>query len=415
MKNSNVSISASVSEAYLARLAADSGAGVITVPYNLPDAAAAAAYCRARGAKLIADFPDFVSDGELTVVLNRLIRAAKAGFAGAALNDLGLITAAKELLPDFPIFAGSAFNVHNLFGAIELKKLGVCCVSCSDILSDEELQVIYDLGGLDVETISDFEPREESSGTGSVYQRRTVADSLDARARAAALSRPKVKAVPRPKYRGGTYNPPEEKPFGHAGPPQLTISLNSASQLTSAVSRSGPKVLYIPYALILENKQTLAGIWQNSEVCAILPNTIRDSELPALNRDLQELQSLHVTSAALGNIGHIAIAKRFGFDIRASDGFNVCNTESIRRLADYGFKSCVLGRGTGGLSRDELRKLGKYIDTELVPPRGSRTADYPQSGLSALHLEFRRESEKECLEAINLAMFSPRARRDAVS
>ncbi|MDR0937079.1 MAG: U32 family peptidase [Oscillospiraceae bacterium] len=404
MKHTQVSISASVTEAYLARLAADSGAGVITVPMNLPDASATAAYCRARDAKLIADFPDFVSDGEFSLALNRLIRTARAGFSGVAVNDLGLLNAARELLPDFPVYAGSAFNIHNLFGVLELKKLGVRGVSCADSLTGEELQVLYDLGGIDLETISDFEPGKDSSGTGTVYQRRTVADSLDARARAAALGRSKVKAVPKPKYRGGAYTPPADKPFGHAGPPRLTAALNSAGQLTSALSRSGPLVLYVPYALILENKQVLAGIWQNSEICAVFPNTLRDSELPAFDAALRELQALHVTSVALGNIGHIAIAKRFGFDIRAGEGFNVCNTEAIRVLSGFGFKSCVLGRGSGGHSRDELRKLGKYIDTELTPPKGSRTAEYSQSGLAALRLEFRRESEKECLEAISLSL-----------
>ena len=74
----------------------------------------------------------------------------------------------------------------------------------------------------------------------------------------------------------------------------------------------------------------------------LFPSVIFDSELPRVRRQLEEAKRLGATDALVGNLGHIGLAREFGFKLHGDLRLNVTNNETSAALESLGFEDVIL-------------------------------------------------------------------------
>ncbi len=109
--------------------------------------------------------------------------------------------------------------------------------------------------------------------------------------------------------------------------------------------------VYIPLESCPEAPHERLGI--------MLPEVIFDSQRGEMEKMLSFARARGVKKALLGNVGHIELAKRNGFDLYGDMRLNVTNSSSLAELIELGFCDVILSpeltlaqiRGIGGSSR----------------------------------------------------------------
>jgi hypothetical protein len=411
-------------------------------------------YCRDRGALVFARFSDIVNDAELSDTLKRIAAAAKSGINGALLSDVGLFRAARELLPDFPLFADKRFNACGLTAALTAKEMLMDGVVLNAELSGSELRLLFEevaatafiltenaemlsAGTFDANPnaflFADFELDGDTEMTAGFTElcaaqllkgnvpSRLEFDSLRANLpraaiQAALLSTERRTVIPnqRPRYVGSAFDPPETKPPMPHGVPLLTVELSSSEQLSSGLAALKPIIVYLPIDEILREPNALTVFWENgTEVCAIFPQTIRDRFVPEFSAKLDALREIQVQSCELSNIGHVKLAERFGFRFRAGklkfeehsegNGFEVRNTQTLIALRELGFQSAAL---PDNLTETELIGLLRFLPLEASYKFDPQAAKAQlKQGLTLRRLTFESENAREC-EAITRRILS---------
>ena len=74
----------------------------------------------------------------------------------------------------------------------------------------------------------------------------------------------------------------------------------------------------------------------------ILPPVIFDSEMPRVRRQLEEAKKLGATDCLVGNLGHISLAREFGFRLHGDFRLNITNSETVAALEALGMEDLVL-------------------------------------------------------------------------
>ncbi|HIS51818.1 MAG TPA: U32 family peptidase [Candidatus Onthomonas avicola] len=167
---------------------------------------------------------------------------------------------------------------------------------------------------------------------------------------------------------------PPERPEGQmpdlprtenrAEAPVYTLSLRRAGQLTEALLNLKPAVIYLaPEEILAARPLVERAIADGVEVCAALPRVLWDSERPALERQLDEVRALGVTSALVGELGTLAWALQRDFTCRGDFGLGVYNSLTLAQLREMGLRSATLSFEQR-LAR--VRDLAKPLDTELI-------------------------------------------------
>jgi putative protease len=74
----------------------------------------------------------------------------------------------------------------------------------------------------------------------------------------------------------------------------------------------------------------------------ILPPVIFNSEMPRVRRQLEEAKKLGATDCLVGNLGHIGLAREFGFRLHGDLRLNITNNETTAALENLGFEDMIL-------------------------------------------------------------------------
>ena len=117
--------------------------------------------------------------------------------------------------------------------------------------------------------------------------------------------------------------------------------------------------MYIPAELL--DKMDLMPYTGQAEFCAVLPRIFRTADEPVLRDILQ--RHPEVASAAIGNLGHLAIVKGLGKTLRGDFGLNVYNSRAVRFWQEQGLSSVT---ASFELRWQQVRDLGKYADCEAL-------------------------------------------------
>ena len=143
----------------------------------------------------------------------------------------------------------------------------------------------------------------------------------------------------------------------------LTVSVHRADQLTAAVARAHPAVLYAPLDVIAAAPEKIARMAARTEVCAVVPRVIRDGEMTQLSLQLQQAAALGIRSVLSGNIGHSLRLAELGFTVRGDYGLNVFNSRTLQVLQAQGLVSAT---ASFELTLAQIRDLSRLLPTEIL-------------------------------------------------
>lgn len=101
-------------------------------------------YCHQRGVKVHLALNTLIFDEEMSDALALVKTAAKADIDALIIQDLGLATLIKKVVPDLPLHASTQLTVHSPYGARALYETGFERVVLSRELSLNEIKEIRD-------------------------------------------------------------------------------------------------------------------------------------------------------------------------------------------------------------------------------------------------------------------------------
>ena len=145
--------------------------------------------------------------------------------------------------------------------------------------------------------------------------------------------------------------------------PSLTVSVLNLQQITDKLLKAEPAVLYVPLSLLHKDPTVLRRASHSTEVCAVLPRVITDSQKPAIEQSLTLLKGHGLTSALCGNIGHVAMVKELGLEARGDFGLNVFSTAALDYWQSQSLKSATVSFEA---TLPQIRDMGKQVPCEML-------------------------------------------------
>ena len=97
------------------------------------------AYCHARGVKVYQTINTVIFDDEEDELISAAKTASSVGVDGIIVQDLGVLAALRECVPEIPLFASTQMAVHNLSGAKEAEAMGCQMVVLARELTSNEI------------------------------------------------------------------------------------------------------------------------------------------------------------------------------------------------------------------------------------------------------------------------------------
>ena len=104
--------------------------------------ASAVAYCHLRGARVFLTLNTLLTDRELEQAAESLRKASDMGVDAILVQDWGLLTLAREIVPDVPLHASTQMSLFTLGGANEAAALGLERVVLARELARDEIREI---------------------------------------------------------------------------------------------------------------------------------------------------------------------------------------------------------------------------------------------------------------------------------
>ena len=146
--------------------------------------------------------------------------------------------------------------------------------------------------------------------------------------------------------------------------PVLNVQVLTREQLTPELAETKPANVYVPLQILSETPESVSPFIENGcGIVAVLPRVISDTEAQGVASMLEKVRAAGVGEALVGNLGHVALARGAGFDVRGDFGLNVFNSQSLQTLSDAGLRSAT---ASFELRLAAVRDLAKCIDTELI-------------------------------------------------
>ena len=99
-------------------------------------------YCRIRGRKVYVTLNTLINDREVESALDSARLASECGADGIIIQDLGLIAAVRQHLPDIPLHASTQMSIHNLAGVEAAAELGLTRAVLARELSLDQIRYI---------------------------------------------------------------------------------------------------------------------------------------------------------------------------------------------------------------------------------------------------------------------------------
>jgi len=182
--------------------------------------------------------------------------------------------------------------------------------------------------------------------------------------KAHALSMLSLKRREKPPFRYEEYHAPVRY-IERKEPPDITISVQKASQLSPELSGLKPAVLYVPVSELLSSPTSVTPFWENgyTEICAALPPVMQGAEGEKLMDDLTRLKDIHISQVLCGSFASAVAARACGFSVRGDFTLNITNSHTLRIAKDLGMLSAGI---SFELEYSDIKAMSKGIDTEIM-------------------------------------------------
>ncbi len=150
---------------------------------------------------------------------------------------------------------------------------------------------------------------------------------------------------------------------GNRHAPELTVQVTTREQVTPALLKMNPKVLYVPYYLLAEDLAWALELRTRANICVVLPRIVHDGELPALKESLKTLRNLGIQQALVGNLGLIIPVRECRMDARGDLGLNIYSSAAVNIARDLEMQSVMLSTE---MTLPQIRDVSKGVPCELM-------------------------------------------------
>ncbi len=120
--------------------------------FSREEAAAAVSYCHLRGVKVYVTMNTLLTDRELPSAVKIAAEASELGVDAVLVQDLGVLRALRQTLPDLPLHASTQMSLHSLDGVKMAADLGIQRVVLSRELSRPAIEYICAHSPVEIET-----------------------------------------------------------------------------------------------------------------------------------------------------------------------------------------------------------------------------------------------------------------------
>jgi putative protease len=119
--------------------------------FTLPDIEESINYAHLRGVKVYVTVNTLIKDHEILPVLEYLIKLYEMGVDAVLVQDLGLTSLAREILPDLTLHASTQMTIHNVDGLKWAQDIGFKRVVLSRELSLDEIKEMNSSSNIELE------------------------------------------------------------------------------------------------------------------------------------------------------------------------------------------------------------------------------------------------------------------------
>ena len=146
--------------------------------------------------------------------------------------------------------------------------------------------------------------------------------------------------------------------------PVFTVSLRTASQLSTELLKRKPALLYLPAGEGAAHPEAVRRCQQAGVPGAVvLPRICTDRELPQLEKELTALRELGVAEALAGTWGMVRRAQQLGFAVRGDYGLGVYNSQTMKELKRLGLIGATV---SFEMKFPQIRDISKTLPTEFI-------------------------------------------------
>ena len=140
-------------------------------------------------------------------------------------------------------------------------------------------------------------------------------------------------------------------------PVEIRLFFRKYEQL-DGVDNLTAKQIILPLCELEKNQNRIKN---NAEICAALPRFVTDEK--QLEESLNSLKQLGVRKLLCGNIAHIRLGKRLGYELCGDFGLNVTNSQTLEAYAQMGLSDAVL---SFELKLPQANGIKRAIPTGLI-------------------------------------------------
>ena len=150
---------------------------------------------------------------------------------------------------------------------------------------------------------------------------------------------------------------------GFRGRPSLTVQVTTAQQITPALLRMNPGILYVPMHVLLADSRFCRNLNARVTVAAVLPRICHDGEMDALKEGLKTLRSWGIRHALVGNLGLLLPIRECGMEIHGDFGLNLYNSAAVNAVRDLELSSATL---SFEMTLPQIRDVSKAVPCEIL-------------------------------------------------
>ena len=150
---------------------------------------------------------------------------------------------------------------------------------------------------------------------------------------------------------------------GNRLPPALTVQVTTREQITPALLKAAPAVLYVPLHILTADPIFTEKLLRRVSVCAVLPRILHDGELPAMKQALLSVRAMGVREVLVSNLGQMIPARECGMRLRGDWGLNLYNSAAVNTARDLELRSVAL---SFEMTLPQVRDVSKAVPCELL-------------------------------------------------
>ena len=119
--------------------------------FTQDELASAVSYCHLRGVRVYLTLNTLCSDREMAQAVDCAAQASRMGVDAALVQDMGLVRALRQAVPDLPLHASTQMSLHSLGGVKAAAELGMTRAVLARELSREDIAYICEKSPIEIE------------------------------------------------------------------------------------------------------------------------------------------------------------------------------------------------------------------------------------------------------------------------